>query len=383
MVVREAAFPVGAAATLQELEADPHPLLARLREREPVSWLPALAAWVVTRRDLALEVMRDDETFTVDDPRFSTGQVVGRSMLTTDGAEHSRHRDPFARRFRLDAVHSQLGDLVTREIDLLIDGFAPDGRAELRRQLAGPLAVAAVLATLGLERTDGADVLSWYDRIVASVTAVEAGGPVSADGRAAFASLSAAIEPHLAEVGELSRDEAVSNAAVLLFGGIETTEAMIANVLFHLLSNPGELALVRADPGLLPGAIEESLRLEPAAAVIDRYATRDVALGDASIRRRELVTISLAGANRDPAVFPDPDRFDVQRPNTRLQLAFAQGPHVCLGMHLARLEAQSAVGRILERLPGLRLAAPTAPRGLVFRKPPELQACWDTEPRGA
>ena len=72
---------------------------ARLREREPVSWLPALAAWVVTRRDLALEVMRDDETFTVDDPRFSTGQVVGRSMLTTDGAEHSRHRDPFARRF--------------------------------------------------------------------------------------------------------------------------------------------------------------------------------------------------------------------------------------------------------------------------------------------
>jgi cytochrome P450 len=383
MVVREAAFPVGAAATLQELEADPHPLLARLREREPVSWLPALAAWVVTRRDLALEVMRDDETFTVDDPRFSTGQVVGRSMLTTDGAEHARHRDPFARRFRLDAVRSQFGDLVTRETDLLIDGFAPDGHAELRRQLAGPLAVAAVLATLGLERTDGADVLSWYDRIVASVTAVAAGGPVSADGRAAFASLSAAIEPHLAEVGELSRDEAVSNAAVLMFGGIETTEAMIANVLFHLLSNPDELALVRADPGLLPGAIEESLRLEPAAAVIDRYATRDVALGDASIRSRELVTISLAGANRDPAVFPDPDRFDVQRPNTRLQLAFAQGPHVCLGMHLARLEAQSAVGRILERLPGLRLAAPTAPRGLVFRKPPELQACWDTEPRGA
>src|SRR5690348_14680908 len=100
MVVREAAFPVGAAATLQELEADSPPLLARLREREPVSWLPELAAWVVTRRDLALEVMRDDETFTVDDPRFSTGQVVGRSMLTTDGAEHSRHRDPFARRFR-------------------------------------------------------------------------------------------------------------------------------------------------------------------------------------------------------------------------------------------------------------------------------------------
>src|SRR5919109_1239053 len=101
---REARFPIGAAATLEELDRDPHPLLARLGEREPVSWLPALGGWLITRRDLALEAMRDPETFTVDDPRFSTGRVVGPSMLTLDGAEHDRHRDPFARPFRLDAV---------------------------------------------------------------------------------------------------------------------------------------------------------------------------------------------------------------------------------------------------------------------------------------
>lgn len=380
MVAREAAFPLGAAATLEELEADPHALLARLREREPVTWLAALDAWVVTRRDLALDVMRDARTFTVDDPRFSTGQVVGRSMLTTDGSEHARHRDPFARRFRLDEVRQEFGEVIAAEADRLIDGFQPAGQAELRRALAGPLAVAAVLHSLGLSDTDGAEVLGWYDRIVAAVTAIEAGGPVGADGREAFASLSAAIEPNLAEVGDLSPREAVSNAAVLLFGGIETTEAMIANALFHLLSNGEQLALLRADPGLLPGAIEESLRLEPAAAVIDRYATRDVELAGAPIRERELVTISLAGANRDPAVFPDPDRFNVRRPNARLQLAFAQGPHVCIGMHLARLEAQTAVARALERLPGLRLATPTAPQGLVFRKPAELQARWDTAP---
>src|SRR3954449_8254238 len=100
-------FPIGAAATVEELDRDPHPLLARLREREPVSWLPALDGWLVTRRDLALHVMRDAETFTVDDPRFSTGQVVGPSMLTLDGEEHRRHRDPFAGPFRLAAVRER------------------------------------------------------------------------------------------------------------------------------------------------------------------------------------------------------------------------------------------------------------------------------------
>jgi cytochrome P450 len=382
MVAREAAYPLGAAATLEELEADPHPLLARLREREPVTWLAALDAWVVTRRDLALDVMRDAETFTVDDPRFSTGQVVGRSMLTTDGGEHDRHRNPFARRFRLDEVRREFDAIVAAETDRLIDAFEPAGRAELRRELAGPLAVAAVLHSLGLGNADGREVLGWYDRIVAAVTAIEAGGPPGADGAEAFASLSAAIEPRLTDVGDLSPSAAVSNAAVMMFGGIETTEAMIANAFFHLLSHPDQLALVLADPGLLPGAIEESLRLEPAAAVIDRYATRDVELAGAPIRRRELVTISLAGANRDPAVFPEPDRFDIRRPNVRLQLAFAQGPHVCVGMHLARREALTAVARSFERLPALRLAEPTAPRGLVFRKPPAVHARWDTALHG-
>src|SRR5262245_19424794 len=104
---RADAFPIGAAITLEELERDPHPLLHRLRATEPVSWLPALDGWLVTRRDLALDVMRDDETFTVDDPRFSTSQVVGPSMLSLDGDAHARHRDPFAAPFRRDAVLSR------------------------------------------------------------------------------------------------------------------------------------------------------------------------------------------------------------------------------------------------------------------------------------
>ena len=163
-----------------------------------------------------------------------------------------------------------------------------------------------------------------------------------------------------------------------MFGGIDTTEGMILNAVRHLLTHPNALAAVRGDPGLLANAVEESVRLEPAAAVVDRYATRDVELGGASIRRGDLVIVSIAGANRDPAVFADPDRFDIGRDNARLSLAFAQGPHFCLGAQLARTETTTAVRLLLERLPGLRLDPdhPNAPRGLVFRKPPALQVRW-------
>jgi cytochrome P450 len=388
---RAQAFPIGAAATLAELETDPHPLLAQLREHEPASWLPALDGWLVTRRDLAMQVMRDPATFTVDDPRFSTGQVVGPSMLTLDGDAHKRHRAPFAGPFRLDAVRARFTATVEEETDRLIDAIAPAGEAELRRELAGPLAAVIVIHALGLQEAGPQEVLGWYGAIVASVTEITAGRGPTEGGRRGFAALRAAMEPALerepesslvaaaaSEAGGLSRNEVVSNAAVLLFGGIETTEGMIANAIAHLLADREALAAVRADRALVANAIEESLRLEPAAAVVDRYATRDTDLWGAPIGERELVVVSIAGANRDPAVFPDPDRFDIRRENARLHAAFAHGPHVCIGMHLARLEAHTAVARVLERLPRLRFADDAPPaRGLVFRKPDAVRVVWD------
>jgi cytochrome P450 len=151
---------------------------------------------------------------------------------------------------------------------------------------------------------------------------------------------------------------------------------MITNCLWHLLTHRDQLELVLADPALLANALEESLRLEPAAAVVDRYATRDVELAGCSVRRGDLVTVSLAGAGRDPAVFPEPDRYDVRRANARRHLAWASGPHICLGMHLARLEALTALRAALA-LPRLRLAASSPPRGLVFRKPAAVKVRWD------
>jgi cytochrome P450 len=403
--VSESSTPAGR-VTLADLEGDPHRVLARLRAAAPAAWVPVLGTWLVTGYDLAVAVLRDARTFTVDDPRFSTAQVVGPSMLSLDGAPHAHHRGPFNRPFRHDEVHARLAAFTRAETGRLVSAIEPLGAAELRRAVAGPLAAAVMAEVLGLGRVDPAAILTWYDGIVAAVqaegaatgrgTLADAGADTGADGvtsvaaggTAAFGELAASLreviargDSLLAEVtGPLAEQEAISNAAVLMFGGIETTEGMIANALLHLLSSPAQLALVLADPGLVPAAVEESLRLEPAAAVVDRYATVGTRLGGTAIQAGDQVTVSITGANRDPAVFADPDVFDVRRANAGRHLAFAHGPHFCLGAHLARLEAQVAVGTLLARLPRLRLdpGYPSASRGLVFRKPPALRVRWDT-----
>jgi cytochrome P450 len=395
---KKQAFPIGASVTLEQLDQDPHPVHARLREHEPVSWLPALNGWLVTRYDLALTVMRDAHTFTVDDPRFSTAQVVGPSMLSLDGKAHARHRRPFSAPFRPIAVRERFAQPAQAEATHLIDGFADDGQAELRRAFAGPLAASTMAHALGLEQAETRRMLGWYDGIVAAVTEITAGHEPPPQGRDAFAALrerlhaAVAAGPEASLLGaaaaehDLTDEQIVSNAAVLLFGGIETTEGMITNALLQLLEHPDVQAEAARDQARLGAAIEESLRLEPAAAVIDRYATADTHLGEAAIRHGDLVRISIAAANRDPAIFEDPDRFDPTRPaikTTNRHLAFAQGPHVCVGVHLARLEARTAVAALLGHLPGVRLdpQRPSRIEGLVFRKPATLHARWDRTKR--
>jgi cytochrome P450 len=377
--------------SVTELASDPHQVLARLRESEPVSWVPALGGWLVTRFDLATRVLRDWRLFTVDDPRFTTARVVGPSMLSLDGPAHRRHRDPFARMLRTDDRRAGLAEVAQREAARLVAELARagSGRAELRRGLAGPLAVAVMAQMLGLS-AGAAQLLAWYDAIVAAVSALSAdpGGDVPGEAVRAYGELSEHVVAALTAGGEVSvltgaagrleTREIVSNAAVLLFGGIETTEGLISNALWHLLGDPAALAAVLAQPILTGAAVEESLRLEPAAAVVDRYAVADVFLGPAAIRRSDLVIVSLAGANRDPAVFAEPDRLDLHRAHPRQHLAFALGPHFCVGADLARIEATAALHALLSALPGVRLdpRRPGAPAGLVFRKPPALNVSW-------
>ncbi len=381
-------YPLGEALTLDHLDADPYGSLARLREDEPVSWVAVLGGWLVTRRDLCIAVMRDATRFTVDDPRFSTAQVVGPSMLSLDGDEHGRHRDPFARAFLGPGARSRFGERVGLEARRLVAALAPIGRAEIRRDLAGPLAVKVVADALDLLETEPRVVLGWYDEIVAAVDRVSAGQEIGSRAHAAVEALGHHVAGSIEHGGvltearvTLSPAEVASNAAVMMFGGIETSEGMTTSLFWHLLTSPDQMATLRADRSLAAHAVEESLRLEPAAARVDRYATADAELAGASIERGDLVIVSLTAANRDPATFPDPDVFDLARPNSRSHLAFAQGPHACVGIHLARLETQSVLDAVLDGWPGLRLEqGATPPTGVIFRKPMSLPVRWDPRP---
>lgn len=374
--------------TLAQLEHDPHAVLHRLRAESPAIWVPAICGWLVTSRRLAVQVMRDPETFTVDDPRFSTGQVVGPSMLSTDGAIHDRHRAPFVEPYAARRVEDDLGPWVDGEVRRLLSELGPMGHGELRSTVAAPLAVATIIHSLGLVDVEPDAVLDWYSAIVETVQAIATGITDTSVGTRAFAELSAAVSHTIASEGGslladaalagLSTAEVGSNAAVIMFGAIETSESATANALLHLLSHPDQLALVRSDRSLLPNAVEESFRLEPAAASVDRYATRSVVLGGAKIAKGDYVSVSLAGANRDPEVFAEPDRFNTARPDVRQHTTFAYGPHACLGIHLARLETVTAVSAVLDLLPGVELDSErtVGPRGLVFRKPVAVYARW-------
>ncbi len=382
-------FPIGAAVDLRELDRDAHRVLARLRSSEPCSWVAPLDCWLVTGYDAALGVMRDSRTFTVDDPRFSTARVVGTSMLSVDGDEHTRHRTPFVAPFRPARVVDRFGDQVVTLTEGLLDEVVEElrshGEVDLRATLAGPLSVAVVAWVLGMEASDAGTVLGWYASIVEAVSTSDPDQPVPAAACQAMAALTERVHQGLSggprgstesllasAATTLREDEVVANAAVMLFGGLETTEGMILSAASHVLAGGADPAALVEDPELVASVVEESLRMEPAAAVVDRYATRDVELAGAAVRRGELVRVSLTAANRDPAVFSDPDTFDARRPNVRAQLSFAKGPHVCVAMDLARLEARVALRALAARVPDLTLVRPSQPRGLVFRKPRDL-----------
>ncbi|HJR90826.1 MAG TPA: cytochrome P450 [Acidimicrobiia bacterium] len=378
-------FPIGDSITIEQLSTDPHLHLARLRAAEPVSWIPALAGWLVTGREAAIEVMRDADTYTVDDPRFSTARVIGPSMLSLDGETHRRHREPFGDPFRAGAVRGAMSDWVHRRAGELVDELAPAGSGDLRADVAAPLAIDVMMRMLDLPGVAAADLLGWYDGIVGAVHAVTEGEALPASGPEAYAALHTAVSARLDESallavvgsnGDLTVDEIVANVAVLLFGGVVTSESATAIAFQFILADPEVAGAVTADRSLVPAAVEETLRLEPSAAVVDRYATRDAELRGVHVTSGDLVRVSLSGANRDPATFSDPDRLDLSRANGAQHVTFARGPHACLGIHVARLEAVAAVGAVLDRLPDVSIEKVEPIRGLVFRAPEHVPVRW-------
>jgi cytochrome P450 len=387
---------MGDAIRLSDLAIDPYPILRRLQAEEPVSWVGEVGMWFVTRYDDVLRVLRDPELFTTDWPGSTIRDTFGPQMLSTDGETQRRYKNECMPSFTAAAVKESASGLITDRATALIDGFAREGSVDLRASFAGPLALHTVATVLGLPEAMQGAVRIWYEHFTAALANFPGEPEVRRRGIAAAAEFRGEVSTLLETLerqpdasllsalvhrsrDRLSEEEILSNAMIILFGGIETTESMLSNAVWALLKHPESCEEVRVGPsGLLMAAIEESLRWEPAVQSCTRHATREAEIGGVSIRRGETVQCMLGAANRDPARFPEPDRFDVHRGNASDHLAFGAGRHFCLGAPLARLEATIGLRALLDRLPELRLHPdrPSAPYGYEFRKPPTLDVIW-------
>jgi len=375
---------------------DPYPELAAARKASPVQRLEmsnmphdeAKPVFFVYRYDDVLTVLRDGETYSSGQIiELIMGDVMGRHiMLGMDDPEHRRYRALVSTAFGPKAIARWEAQLVEPIASQLIDRFADRGHADLVREFTFPYPTQVIAGMLGLPREDFRQFQRWSIAILSVFTRREEAIAASAEVKDYLSRIlyDRRREPRddlisdLAQAeldGErLSDEEIFSFLRLLLPAGVETTYRSTGNLLFSLLSRPDQLAAVRADRSLIPQAIEETVRYEAPLLNITRIATRDTVLGGVPIPEGSTVLPMLAAANRDESRWDDPDRYDIFRA-ARPSVGWGQGPHICLGMHLARVEMRAALNLLLDRLPRLRLDPDGDDphiRGQVFRSPTAL-----------
>ena len=382
---------------------DPYPQFAQKRREDPV-WFGTFLTpdmlpggleprrdWMVFRFDDCARVLRAARVFSSTSYAETIGLVFGRTMLEMDDPEHRVNRNLVAHAFHERSLARWKPEVIAPVCHELIDRFAGHGRAELVGELTSHFPVRVIACILGLPDEDFGQFHRWANDLFGVATNPERGLEASARLRDYFAGVVADRRRHPrddvvsdlvgAEVdGERLEDEAIySFLRILLTGGADTTYRGSGSALFLLLTHPEQLDAVRADRRLVGPAVEEALRVEPPAVGIFRTATGDTEVGGVELPAGASVYTVIASANHDESRWQDPDRFDIQRP-ARPHMTFAQGPHMCLGMHLARMETCVLVDAVLDRLPGIRLDPDGDDphiHGIMFRSPTSVPVVFE------
>lgn len=349
-------------------------LYRTMRAQRPVFYDERYRSWCVFRHDDVKTVLTDWAGFSADFGALAPGSALDRihqgNMNASDPPRHTRLRGLVSRAFTPRSI-AELEPEITRTAHALLDGLAPRGACELMEELAGVLPLLVIADILGIPRAEHAFFRRLTLEFTATFETIVTGAPTSTSAHEGmdgyFAQMVAErrtkpredLTSRLLEAeidGErLGEKEILTFMKLLLVAGNSTTSRLIGNAVLTLLEHPAELERLRANPGLVPSAIEEVLRFRPPINTWFRIAPKDVTLGGQAIGEKQQVVAFIGSANRDEAVFADPDRFDIGRsPNPHL--AFSTGIHFCLGASLARLEGQVALRAILERLPELALA---------------------------
>jgi cytochrome P450 len=385
---------------------DPYPRMAELRRQSPVHIGPVDLGdgadepipgkpqpVTVFGFDEAVQVLRDNETYSSTVYEGIMGAVMGRTILQMDEPEHRLHRALVSPTFRSKVLERWEGDLVQRVVNELIDGFADRGEADLVQEVTFNFPVQVIAQILGLPRSDFPTFQRWAIAITSVASNWERGMQASEELRDYFAAVLDDRRSHpaddliselaVAEVDgrRLGEEEIYSFLRLLLPAGVETTYRASGNLLYGLLTNPDQLDAVRQDRSLIADAFEETIRWEPPVTVILRRAMRDTELAGVPVEEGADVALLLGSANRDERKYEHPELFDIFR-SSRQSVGFGFGVHVCLGMHLARMETRVAINTLFDRLPDLRLAA--APdqdlhiKGMAFRSPIALPVAFTT-----
>jgi len=367
--------------------ADPFAVLASLPRETPVFYAPSIDYYVVTRYADIETVFLDHETYSAAPAQLPLAQLVPEavqillggghtpqpSMVSLDPPAHTRLRAPTARAFTPRRV-AQMEPRIQQTVDQLLDAINPSAPFDLVSTLTFPLPATIIFSFVGIPERDWPQLKEWcghraalawgrptpseqvhhatnmatYRRYLRALVATKA-----TERDEAFASALLAI--HDEEPEALTHEEIGSILYSLTFAGHETTNYLIGNVIRRLLEEPTRWDAVVADPTLIPGAVDETLRYDPSVPVWRRVTTRPITLGGVDVPAGAKLFLWLAASGRDASVFPEPETFDLRRANASKTLAFGQGIHYCLGAALGKLEARLALEALTHRFPRLRL----------------------------
>jgi cytochrome P450 len=388
---------VGSEISVAQLEADPYPVYEQLRAEQPVCYVESVGLWLVTRWDDVQYVDKTPALFTGETEPSTLNRTFGKNLLGSEGAYHDRIRKIIYPWFRVGAIGDYPDSVIAPIANELVDALADRGTADLVSEFAEPLSARVLKQALGLSFVEEATLRRWFVELATGAANFEGDPDKQAIADAASVEVNDALAPVIERLerepddtllssmvntevaGEhLTHKEIQSNLKVMIVGGLQATTDLIALSLWAILSHPEQLDEVRADPGLVDPAIEEAARWHSPVGTSTRQTTRETEIGGVRLDEGSLVAAVLASANRDERNWQAPERYDIHRREGG-HLAFATGPHLCIGARLARYETRTAWRVLLDRLPGLRLDRdrPIEISGWEFRSPHHLHVQWN------
>ncbi len=382
--------------TLAQLEADPDPILARLREQAPVVHATQLNLWLVTRWDDVATMDAHPELFSAATEPSFLRRALGVNMLTLDAPEAARLKNAMMPPFQRSGKSGTFAEEVLPQLcDGLIDGFYEEGQADLVSPYAAAVSASSLQIVLGLSDSTWEQVWRWCEGLCADIANFDNDPAKTALGDVAKVELASAIDvriealqkvsndtaiAHMLSVdasgSPLTREEIINNVRLMVSGGINEPRDGIGLVCWVLLAN-GELREeVMSSPKLWRRLVDEVMRLHSPVGTITRQTTQEVELSGTTIPEGALVAGVLRSANHDERRFREPMKLDLHRTEGG-HAAFALGQHRCLGEWLGRQEIAVGSERLFARLPNLRLAGDVELHGFEFRGPRSLRVKWD------